>query len=148
MRKIVEFMLTRMDTHPEEFLESKKQGVKHNWMGYYKSIKKFLSEEENKAIWGKLSEINLDETMSHITQKLLEPEDEELSESTFDAAIRSIKQGYITQGQATPSKIMISTTQLEMLKMQVEKQKADMKHHMDTYRYSMEGRYESSKDNG
>lgn len=116
MRKIVEFMLTRMDTHPEEFLESKKQGVKHNWMGYYKSIKKFLTEEENKAIWEKLAEINLDETMSHITQKLLEPEDEEIAQS------------YSQQ-------FSMSKTQVEHLRHQMEHQRELLKIELEARRF-------------
>jgi hypothetical protein len=142
MRQIVEFMLTRMDTHPEEFLQEKKQGVKHNWMGYYKNIKKFLTEEENQAIWSKLSDINLEDTMGHITQKLLEPENEEVHEA-FDA---------YKYGQ----RIVASHEQMEAIKLAQKRQMEQMRQAISTsvfelerkVPFKMEGRYESDKDNG
>lgn len=142
MRQIVEFMLNRMDTHPDEFLQEKKREVKHNWMGYYKNIKKFLTEEENQAIWSKLSDINLEDTMSHITQKLLEPEPENIHEA-FDA---------YNYG----NRLVASQEQIEAIKLAQKRQMEQMRQAISTsvfelerkVPFKMEGRYESDKDNG
>lgn len=145
MRKMVEFLLARCDTHPEEFYEERKSGVKHNWLHYFKTCKKFMTEEEHAAIWEKVSQINLDYTMERITEKLFEPEDEEF---TQESLVEAIKNGYVTQGHSIPNEIVRSKVQINLLKAQIEKQRDEMKHQLDTYRYSMEGRYESDKDNG
>lgn len=76
MRDIVKFLLTRMETHPEEFYQDKKSGVKFNWSHQIKDNKKFMTEDEYKAVWSKYSEINLERSMQEITERLLAPSDE------------------------------------------------------------------------
>ena len=74
MRDLVKFLLTRMETHPEEFYQDRKTGVKYNWSHQVKDNKKFMTEDEYKAVWSKYSEINLNRTMQEITERLLSPE--------------------------------------------------------------------------
>jgi hypothetical protein len=76
MRKLIEFLLARADTHPEEFYEDRKSSTKQHWMHYVKQYKKFMTEEEYKAVWEKISAINLDYAMEQVTNKLLAPSDE------------------------------------------------------------------------
>ncbi len=89
MRKLIEFLLTRMDSHPEEFLQNRKPDVKHNWVHIIKDNKKFMTDEEYKAIWEKFSEINMDQAIKDVTNKLFEPEpvieDEQYYAPTTDA---------------------------------------------------------------
>jgi hypothetical protein len=65
-----------METHPEEFYQDKKSGVKFNWSHQIKDNKKFMTEDEYKAVWSKYSEINLERSMQEITERLLAPSDE------------------------------------------------------------------------
>ncbi len=74
MRDIVKFLLARMETHPEEFYQDRKAGVKFNWSHLIKDIKKFMTDDEYKAVWGKYSEINLERAMQDVTERLLSPE--------------------------------------------------------------------------
>jgi hypothetical protein len=74
MRDLVKFLLTRMETHPEEFYQDRKTGVKYNWSHQVKDNKKFMTEDEYKAVWSKYSEINLNRAMQEITERLLSPE--------------------------------------------------------------------------
>jgi hypothetical protein len=74
MRDIVKFLLARMETHPEEFYQDKKSGVKFNWSHQIKDNKKFMTDDEYKAVWGKYSEINLERAMRDVTERLLAPE--------------------------------------------------------------------------
>lgn len=74
MRDIVKFLLTRMETHPEEFYQERKSGVKFNWSHQIKDNKKFMTEDEYKAVWSKYSEINLERAMREVTERLLAPE--------------------------------------------------------------------------
>lgn len=132
MRKMVEFMLARCETHPEEFFEERKSGVKHNWLHHIKTCKKFMTEDEHKAIWEKVSQINLDYTMERITEKLFEPEDEEL---TADGLVEAIKHSYSLAGNPMPSKMTLSRTQVEMLKTQMEHQRELMKIELEARRF-------------
>lgn len=86
MSKLVEFLLARAETHPEEFYEDRKADVKHHWMHYVKQYKKFMTEEEYRAIWGKVSEINLEYAMEQVTNKLLTPEPEADYMTAFGSA--------------------------------------------------------------
>lgn len=127
MRKLIEFLLTRMDTHPEEFLQNRKADVKHNWVHIIKDNKKFMTDEEYKAVWEKFAEINMEQAIEEVTHKLFEPE-----RDSFDDAIDALK--YYTQGKGgnnnQPSKMVVSPTQLKMIQQQYqlhkEKQKAEM----------------------
>lgn len=74
MRDIVKFLLARMETHPEEFYQDRKSGVKFNWSHQIKDNKKFMTEDEYKAVWSKYSEINLERSMQDVTERLLAPE--------------------------------------------------------------------------
>lgn len=90
MRDLVRFLLTRMETHPEEFYQDRKSGVKYNWSHQIKDNKKFMTEDEYKAVWSKYSEINLERAMQDVTERLLSPEPipatvEDYYEPTTDA---------------------------------------------------------------
>lgn len=142
MRKLVEFLLARMETHPEEFYQDRKTDVKHNWMHTVKDSKKFLTDEEYKAIWEKVSEINLAYTMERVTEKLFEPENEDIYEA-YD-------------GYRTATKLVASHEQIEALKLAQQRNMAQMQKAISTsvfelerkVPFKMEGRYESDKDNG
>lgn len=115
MSKLGEFLLARADTHPEEFYEDRKSGVKHNWMHYIKQNKKFMSEEEYRAIWDKVSAINLEYQMEKVTEKLFEPEDEEVFDaSTLGSAIQKLAGQPVNYGQ--PTKIVANQAQIDMIK--------------------------------
>lgn len=128
MSKLVEFLLARAETHPEEFYEDRKSGVKHNWMHYVKQNKKFMSEEEYHAIWEKVSAINLEYQMERVTEKLFEPEDEELNEDSLVDAVRNMYQ--IKNNQ--PQKLVVSQQQAEILKAYYERQKEQTKLALET----------------
>lgn len=94
MRDAVKFFLDRMETNPNEFLQDRSGGVKHNWLGEIGSYKKFFTEEESKAVFGKIGNINLDALKQRITYKLLETEqqeEEELSQQSLQEAINKIQ---------------------------------------------------------
>ena len=94
MRDAVKFFLDRMETNPDEFLQDRSGGVKHNWLGEIGSYKKFFTEEEGKAIFSKIGNINLDALKQRITYKLLETEqqeEEELSKQSLQEAINKIQ---------------------------------------------------------
>lgn len=132
MRKLVEFLLARCETHPEEFYEERKSGVQHNWLHQIKTCKKFMTEEEHKAIWDKVSEINLEYTMQRVTEHLLEPKDEAL---TADSLVDAIKHSYALAGNPMPTKMTLSRTQVELLKAQMENQRELMKIELEAKRF-------------
>lgn len=137
MSKLGEFLLARADTHPEEFYEDRKSGVKHNWLHHVKQNKKFMSEEEYNAIWEKVSAINLDYQMERVTEKLFEPEDEEVFDSTsFGAAVAKVAGQAVNYGQ--PTKIVANHAQVELIKKQLEYKKAQMKMALETSMFRKE----------
>lgn len=115
MRDIVKFLLARMETHPEEFYQDKKSGVKFNWSHQIKDMKKFMTDDEYKAVWGKYSEINLERAMQNVAERLLAPEP-----VTREAVIGEFDDDGVLMQQL-------------------------MKDELDAYKYTMKGRYESSK---
>ncbi len=119
MSKLGEFLLARADTHPEEFYEDRKSGVKHNWLNHVKHNKKFMSEEEYNAIWEKVSAINLDYQMERVTEKLFEPE-EETSDDLMQSAAKALSQG---RKQFAVTQVQL---QMEMMKQQLAKEKKEM----------------------
>lgn len=127
MRKLIEFLLTRMDTHPEEFLQNRKADVKHNWVHIIKDNKKFMTDEEYKAIWEKFSQINMEHTMEEVTNKLFEPEKDSFNE---DSLVDAVKHHMLGKGVNQPTKMVVSPTQLKMIQQQYqlyqEKQKAEI----------------------
>jgi len=131
MRDLVKFLLTRMETHPEEFYQDRKTGVKYNWSHQVKDNKKFMTEDEYKAVWSKYSEINLNRAMQEITERLLSPE----------PTSEIMEQGY---GQ--PQTLTMTKVQVEMMKHQMEHQRELMKHELDALKYATKGLYESSQD--
>ena len=124
MRDLVRFLLTRMETHPEEFYQDRKSGVKYNWSHQIKDNKKFMTEDEHKAVWSKYSEINLERSMQEITERLLSPE----------PTSEVMEQGY---GQ--PLKLSMSKPQIDMIKAQMEHQRELMKIELETRRFTESG---------
>lgn len=137
MSKLGEFLLARADTHPEEFYEDRAGSVKHNWMHYIKQFKKFMSEEEYKAVWEKVSAINLDYAMERVTEKLFEPEDEEFNASTFGAAVQKVAGQSVSYGQ--PTKIVASQTQIELIKKLYMEQQVKMQEELEKQRFKEAG---------
>jgi len=127
MRKLIEFLLTRMDTHPEEFLQNRKADVKHNWVHIIKDNKKFMTNEEYDAIWEKYSQINLEQAMEDVTHKLFEPEEKAFNEDSIVDAVKYYTQG---RGNSQPSKLVASAAQIKMIqeqyKLYQEKLKAEI----------------------
>lgn len=119
MRKLIEFLLNRMDTHPEEFLQNRKADVKHNWVHIIKDNKKFMTDEEYKAVWEKFSEINMEQAIEDVTSKLFEPERDSFNEDAILDALKMYTQG---RGDNTtqPSKMVVSPTQLKMMQQQYQ----------------------------
>jgi hypothetical protein len=127
-----------MDTHPEEFYQERKSGVKFNWSHQIKDNKKFMTEDEYKAVWGKYSEINLERAMQDVTERLLSPEPNEVELHGFGFGNAQLK----AEGQ----RIAMSKMQVDMMKQQMEHQRELVKHELDTLKYVTKGRYESSED--
>jgi len=119
MRKLIEFLLTRMDTHPEEFLQNRKPDVKHNWVHIIKDNKKFMTDDEYKAIWEKFSEINMEQAIEDVTNKLFEPVGEE----------------WIDEFKSMPAGSTLSRTQVDMIKHQMEHQRELMKIELEARRF-------------
>jgi hypothetical protein len=106
MRDAVKFFLDRMETNPEEFTQDKGGGIKHNWLGEINSYKKFFTEEEGKAVFSKIGNINLAKLKDRIVHKLLvaeQEEQEELSQASLQEAINKIQT--IRQQQVVESEI-------------------------------------------
>jgi hypothetical protein len=94
MRDAVKFFLDRMETNPDEFVQDRVGGVKHNWISEINSYKKYFSTEEHEALFTKLANINLGKLKERIAYKLLESEkeeQEELSQQSLQEAINKIQ---------------------------------------------------------
>jgi hypothetical protein len=118
MRDIVKFLLTRMETHPEEFYQERKSGVKFNWSHQIKDNKKFMTEDEYKAVWSKYSEINLERAMREVTERLLAPSDEVELHGFGNAPVRAEGQSVVYA--------MKNRYQIEEIQAQMEYQRAMM----------------------
>lgn len=125
MRDLVKFLLTRMETHPEEFYQDRKSGVKFNWSHQIKDNKKFMTDDEYKAVWEKYSEINLERVMQDVTERLLAPEPvvEELS-GFGNAPVRA-------EGQAV-AYALNNRYQIEEIKARLEHQRQIMEQQYKT----------------
>ena len=123
MRQLVEFILGRMDTHPEEFYQDRKTGVKFNWTHLIKDNKKFMSDEEYKIIWDKFSEINLAHAMEQVTERLLAPSDEVELHGFGNAPVR-------VEGDAVT--YAMQKLQVEEIKARMEHQRQIMNQHYKT----------------
>ena len=74
MHKVVELILTRMDSHPEEFVDSRK------WTGLLQAYAQYFSAEEKEAVDAKTRELALDKMHSKVMEKLLDPDREKREE--------------------------------------------------------------------
>lgn len=119
MRDIVKFLLARMETHPEEFYQDKKSGVKFNWSHQIKDMKKFMTDDEYKAVWGKYSEINLERAMQDVAERLLAPEP-----VTREAVIGEFDSDGVLQSQVAYT--MKNRYQIEEIQAQMEYQRKMM----------------------
>lgn len=99
MRDAVKFLIDRMDTNPEEFLQSRVLNeARHDWIPTINDYKKYFSEEEKQLVQTKLSEINLEHMKKFIAERLLSEdqrdimrEQEELTQSSLQKAINDIQ---------------------------------------------------------
>jgi ABC-type phosphate transport system auxiliary subunit len=99
MRDAVKFLIDRMDTNPEEFLQSRVLNeARHDWIPTINDYKKYFSEEEKQLVQTKLSEINLEHMKKFIAERLLAAdqrdimqEKEELSQASLQEAINKIQ---------------------------------------------------------
>lgn len=100
MRDAVKFLIDRMETNPEEFLQSRVlHEAKHDWIPTINDYKKYFNEEEKQLVMTKLSEINLEHMKKFIAERLLSAqyeadmqEKEELSQVSLQKAINEIQQ--------------------------------------------------------
>lgn len=119
MRDAVKFFLDRMETNPEEFTQERRNG-KHNWLAEINANKKFFTEEEGKAIYAKIGDININMLKEHIVHKLLvseQEEKEELSQASLQKAINEIqalRQKQLLETETT--KILATQEILEQMK--------------------------------
>ena len=120
MRDAVKFFLDRMETNPEEFTQNRSIGVKHNWLDEINANKKYFTEEEGKAIYAKIGNINLNKLKEHIVNKLLvseQEEKEELSQASLQKAfneIQALRQKQLLETETT--KILATQEILEQMK--------------------------------
>jgi hypothetical protein len=120
-----------METHPEEFYQDKKSGVKFNWSHQIKDNKKFMTEDEFKAVWGKYSEINLERAMREVTERLLAPEPDEVELHGFgNAPVRA-------EGQSVAYAMQQYRT--AEIKAQMEHQKQLLQQHITLHTQLAEG---------
>lgn len=130
MRQAVEFLLERMDSHPEEFYQHRPSGVKHHWVGLINDNKKFFTEEEAEAIRLKLSEINMDRFSQAIAERLLAPEEREddpIDTGFGSAPIRAEGQR-VTYGMQNRYQLDAQQMQLDAHRIQVEHMKAHIEY--------------------
>ena len=125
MRQAVEFLLERMDTHPEEFHQHRPSGVKHHWCGLINDNKKFFTEEEAEAIKNKLSAINMDRFAQSITERLLAPDEVELT-GFGDAPRRA-------EGQQVAYALQNRYEAAEIQAHRLAHQQEILEHHMKTH---------------
>ena len=114
MRDAVKFLLERIETNPEEFLQDRKSEVKHKWLQTINSYKKFFNEEETKAIQSKLSEINLEHMKTFVVNKLFE-QDEEEKETLNTQSLTELVKAFRHTEEA--KKLMVNQHQLDAIKM-------------------------------
>lgn len=88
MRQPVELLLSRMDSHPDEFLIEPKSGTSNKFVTMINQYRRFFTDEEKKAIDEKLSEVNLNRLLERTMTIIFPPqEDEEIEESPAKMAL-------------------------------------------------------------
>lgn len=67
MNKSIELLLARLERQPEEF---------GRWENLFNQYKKYMTEDDKKAFWGKLCEIRMSEFDEKVMQTLLADKEE------------------------------------------------------------------------
>lgn len=67
MNKGIEILIARMESSPDEFL-----GVNNKWVNLMESHEDYMTDEDRKALFGKLNELRMNRFTEHVMKKLLE----------------------------------------------------------------------------
>lgn len=127
MRQPVELLLSRMDSHPDEFLIEPKSGTSNKFVTMINQYRRFFTDEEKKAIDEKLSEVNLNRLLERTMTIIFPPQEDEESDA-LDA------QGYVTKMALTKTQILLHEKFMEA---ELKKQMAEVKEDND-YRKTIE----------
>lgn len=71
MNKGIEILIARMESSPDEFL-----GVNNKWVNLMESHEDYMTDEDRKALFGKLNELRMNRFTEHVMKKLLEDQQE------------------------------------------------------------------------
>lgn len=133
MRQPVELLLSRMDSHPDEFLIEPKSGTSNKFVTMINQYRRFFTDEEKKAIDEKLSEVNLNRLLERTMTIIFPPQEEEES-SVFDS------QGYANQMALNKTQILLHQKFMEAeLKKQMAQVEEDNDYRKMIERLRLEG---------
>lgn len=137
MRQPVELLLSRMDSHPDEFLIEPKSGTSNKFVTMINQYRRFFTDEEKKAIDEKLSEVNLNRLLERTMTIIFPPQEvEELVEESpvFDS------QGYANQMALNKTQILLHQKFMEAeLKKQMAQVEEDNDYRKMIERLRLEG---------
>lgn len=132
MRQPVELLLSRMDSHPDEFLIEPKSGTSNKFVTMINQYRRFFTDEEKKAIDEKLSEVNLNRLLERTMTIIFPPPDED--SSVLDS------QGYANQMALNKTQILLHQKFMEAeLKKQMAQVEEDNDYRKMIERLRLEG---------
>ena len=133
MRQPVELLLSRMDSHPDEFLIEPKSGTSNKFVTMINQYRRFFTDEEKKAIDEKLSEVNLNRLLER-TMTIIFPPQEDAESDVLDA------QAYATQMTLNKTQILLHQKFMEAeLKKQMAQVEEDNDYRKMIERLRLEG---------
>lgn len=136
MRQPVELLLSRMDSHPDEFLIEPKSGTSNKFVTMINQYRRFFTDEEKKAIDEKLSEVNLNRLLERTMTIIFPPQEVEEEEESpvFDS------QGYANQMALNKTQILLHQKFMEAeLKKQMAQVEEDNDYRKMIERLRLEG---------
>lgn len=134
MRQPVELLLSRMDSHPDEFLIEPKSGTSNKFVTMINQYRRFFTDEEKKAIDEKLSEVNLNRLLERTMTIIFPPQEVEEESPAFDS------QGYANKIALTKTQILLHQKFMEAeLKKQMAEVEEDNDYSKTIERLRLEG---------
>lgn len=97
MNKGIEILLARMESNPDEFM-----GINNKWSNLIESNEEYMTDEDRKALFGKLHELRMDKFTEHVMKRLLaeqEEKNEEFGQYASAAQARAQAQNMAAQQQ-------------------------------------------------
>ena len=119
MRQPVELLLSRMESHPDEFLIEPKSGTSNKFVTMINQYRRFFTDEEKKAIDEKLSEVNLNRLLERTMTIIFPPQEVEEEELV----------------EESPAKMALTKTQIllhqKLMEAELKKQMAEVEEDND-----------------